>query len=205
MDVKLASVRRIVLCLDITPDDKFAYCGTTTGDILKISIDRNDIQSYNDPDTQVPSLVACSKVKSPKGVKALLCIPNPTTGKTNFIIGAGDGSMIFMNPQLNVVAGYKTQLMGGVTSICRDVVSDKLIIGTDQCNRYEVSLDLAHADLKASCHYGTCGVCTYIHTCIHTYIHIYIYIRLGYIQIYFCLIITTYHTLLHLFLPAFFA
>jgi hypothetical protein len=28
-------------------------------------------------------------------------------------------------------------------------------VGTDECNRYEVSLDLAQAELKASCHYGT--------------------------------------------------
>ena len=179
MDVKLASVRRIVLCLDITPDDKFAYCGTTTGDILKISIDRNDIQSYNDPDTTVPSLIACSKDKSPKGVKALLCITNLSSGKTNFIVGAGDGSMTFMNPQLSVVAGHKTQLMGGVTSICKDPSGEKLIVGTDQCNRYEVSLDLARAELKASCHYGTCrvyvllsAVHAYMHICIYTYAHV---------------------------------
>lgn len=174
MDVKLASVRRIVLCLDITPDDKFAYCGTTTGDILKISIDRNDIQSYNDPDTTVPSLIACSKDKSSKGVKALQCITNPSTGKTNVIVGAGDGSMTFMNPQLSVVAGHKTQLMGGVTSICKDPSGEKLIVGTDQCNRYEVSLDLARAELKASCHYGTCGMLYVLLTHVHTYVYMYI-------------------------------
>jgi cilia- and flagella-associated protein 52 len=185
MDVKLASVRRIVLCLDITPDDKFAYCGTTTGDILKISIDRNDIQSYNDPDTTVPSLIACSKDKSSKGVKALLCITNPTTGKTNFIVGAGDGSMTFMNPQLSVVAGHKTQLMGGVTSICKDPSGEKLIIGTDQCNRYEVSLDLARAELKASCHYGTCVVYVLM-THVHTYTHINMHIVAAvYVLVYF--------------------
>ena len=29
------------------------------------------------------------------------------------------------------------------------------MVGTDQCNRYEVSLDLAEAELKTSCHYGS--------------------------------------------------
>ena len=154
MDVKLAAVRRVILCMDLTTDDKIAYCGTSTGDILKISIDRNEIQSYNDPDTTVPALLACSKDKFAKGVKVLMCVLNVATGNNNVMVGAGDGTLNFMNPQMHVVAGYKTQLMGGVTSISRQPNGDKLIVGTDQCNRYEVSLDLAHAELKASCHYG---------------------------------------------------
>ena len=156
MDVKLAAVRRVILCMDLTTDDKIAYCGTSTGDILKISIDRNEIQSYNDPDTTVPALLACSKDKFAKGVKVLMCVLNVATGNNNVMVGAGDGTLNFMNPQMHVVAGYKTQLMGGVTSISRQPNGDKLIVGTDQCNRYEVSLDLAHAELKASCHYGMC-------------------------------------------------
>lgn len=154
MDVKLAAVRRVVLCMDLTSDDKTAYCGTSTGDILKISLDRNEIQSYNDPDTRVPSLLSCSKDKFAKGVKVLMCVLNAATGNNNILVGAGDGTLNFMNPLLNVVAGYKTQLMGGITSISRQPGGDKLVVGTDECNRYEVSLDLAQAELKASCHYG---------------------------------------------------
>lgn len=154
MDVKLAAVRRVVLCMDLTSDDKTAYCGTSTGDILKISLDRNEIQSYNDPDTRVPSLLSCSKDKFAKGVKVLMCVLNAATGNNNILVGAGDGTLNFMNPLLNVVAGYKTQLMGGITSISRQPGGDKLVVGTDECNRYEVSLDLVQAELKASCHYG---------------------------------------------------
>eukprot|EP00596_Hydrurales_sp_CCMP1899_P010086 CAMPEP_0119036362 /NCGR_PEP_ID=MMETSP1177-20130426/4048_1 /TAXON_ID=2985 /ORGANISM="Ochromonas sp, Strain CCMP1899" /LENGTH=583 /DNA_ID=CAMNT_0006996151 /DNA_START=295 /DNA_END=2046 /DNA_ORIENTATION=- len=154
MDVKLASVRRIIMSMDFTQDDKIAYCGTTTGDILKISLERNEIQSYNDPDTTVPALIACSKEKFAKGIKMVLCIKNKESGNSNLLVGAGDGTLSYMNPQLNVVSGYKTKLMGGITSISKAPASDRLSVGTDQCNRYEVSLDLAEAELKASCHYG---------------------------------------------------
>ena len=154
MDVKLASVRRTILSMDLTSDDKIAYCGTSTGDILKISIDRNEIQAYNDPDITVPSLIACSKEKFAKGVKVVMCVPNSVTGKSNVMVGAGDGTLNFMNPQLHIVAGYKTTLMGGITSVTMHPLGGKLMVGTDQCNRYEVSLDLAEAELKASCHYG---------------------------------------------------
>jgi WD40 repeat protein len=155
MDVKLGSVRRIITSMDITSDDALAYCGTSTGDVLKIKIDRNEIQGFNDPDTVVPSLAGISKEKFSRGVKVLMCISNRDTGNSNVLIGGGDGSMTFINPALNVVAGYHTQLMGGVTSISRLPGSNKLMVGTDQCNRYEVSLDLAQAEMKTSCHYGS--------------------------------------------------
>ena len=83
-----------------------------------------------------------------------MCVTNPATGNSNVMVGAGDGTLNYMNPQLHIVAGYKTQLMGSITSVSRMPGGDKLIVGTDQCNRYEVSLDLAEAELKASCHYG---------------------------------------------------
>ena len=155
MDVKLGSVRRVITSMDITSDDALAYCGTSTGDILKVKIERNEIQGFNDPDTIVPSLAGISKTKFSRGVKVLLCVQNADTGNSNVLIGGGDGTMTYMNPALNVVAGYHTELMGGITSISRLEGSNKLMVGTDQCNRYEVSLDLAEAELKTSCHYGS--------------------------------------------------
>ena len=71
------------------------------------------------------------------------------------MIGGGDGTITYINPAMNIVAGYRTELMGGITSISRLLGTNKLMVGTDQCNRYEVSLDLAEAELKTSCHYGS--------------------------------------------------
>jgi WD40 repeat protein len=58
IDVKMGTVRRVATCMSITDNDEFAYCGTETGDILKIKIDRDEIRSFNDPDTKIPSLAA---------------------------------------------------------------------------------------------------------------------------------------------------
>lgn len=154
MDVKLGSVRRVVISLAITPDDHIAYCGTTTGDVLKVKIDRNEIISFKDPDQQVPQMIGVTKERFAKGVRAIRCIVNPATGNTNVLVGAGDGTLAFINPNMNLVAGYKTQLMGGITSISVHPKGDKFAVGTDQCNRYEVSKDLIEAELKTSCHFG---------------------------------------------------
>ena len=80
MDVKLGSVRRVITSMDITADDSLAYCGTSTGDILKVKIERNEIQGFNDPDTIVPSLAGISKDKFSRGVKVLMCVINESSG-----------------------------------------------------------------------------------------------------------------------------
>jgi len=155
MDAKLGTVRRIFTALEIQDDDQFAYLGTSTGDLLKIKIDRDEIRSYNDPDTITPVMAGCSKERLPKGVRTLWCINNKSTGRTNIVAGGGDGQIFYFNSQLNPVAGYKTQLMGGITSLYMHPVEKKFIVGTDQCNRYELSEDLQDATLKTSCHFGS--------------------------------------------------
>lgn len=155
MDVKLGTVRRIVTSIAITDDDTTAYCGTTTGDVLKIKIDRNEILSYKDPDVTIPMLIGCSNDKFVKGIRALICVVNPATGNTNILVGGGDGVLSFMNPKMVKVAGYQTQLMGGITSISPHISGQKFVVGTTQCNRYEVSKDLIQSTLKTSCHYSS--------------------------------------------------
>lgn len=155
MDTKMGVVRRIFLCCSITNDDHFAYLGTTTGDVVKVCIDRNEILSFKDPDVVVPQLVGMTKDRLSKSVRALLCVVNPATGNTNVLAGSGDGTLLFINPNMNRVAGYKTTLMGGITSISPHPKGNKYMVGTDQCNRYEVSKDLIEAELRTSCHVGS--------------------------------------------------
>lgn len=40
----MGGMRRTIECISITEDDKHAYCGTRTGDVLKFKIDRDDIR-----------------------------------------------------------------------------------------------------------------------------------------------------------------
>lgn len=155
MEAKLGTLRRVFLSISIEEDDQNAYFGTTTGDVVKVNIERNEILSFKDPDVKVPKMLGVTKYRYSKGVLDLRCIVNPETGNTNVLVGAGDGSLGFINCFLNVVAGYKTQLVGGITSISPHPKGNKFIIGTDQCNRYEVSKDLIEAELKASCHSGS--------------------------------------------------
>jgi WD40 repeat protein len=155
MDCKLGTLRRVFQCMDITDDDHFAYLGTTTGDLVKIKIDRDEVRPYNEPDTIIPTSVAITKDRLSLGMKVVKCIRNPSTGNVNIIVGAGDGTITYVNPSLNFVKGKKLELMGGITSISLHPTNNSLIVGTDQCNRYDVTMDLADAEMKTSCHFGS--------------------------------------------------
>lgn len=153
MDAKMGVLRRVMESVTISEDDHFAYLGTATGDVIKVKIDRNDIHSPNDPDTVCPVMVGCSKERFSKGVRTLCSVVNPATGNYNVLVGAGDGTVTYLNPNLNSVAGRRNTLMGGVTSLSVSP-SGTIIAGTDLCNKYSLPPDLKEADLKMSCHHG---------------------------------------------------
>lgn len=163
MDAKLSNVRRVFLSVGITPDDHFAFCGTGTGDVLKIKIDRNEIGSYNDPDTITPAMVGCSKERFGKGVQSICCVGSSTG--LSVLVGAGDGTLLYLTPELKTIPSKKTALMGGITSMSMHPSGAKFTIGTDQCNRYEITADLSRAELKTSCHHGPISDVTYPDAC----------------------------------------
>jgi cilia- and flagella-associated protein 52 len=82
----MGTIRRIIQCLSIAPDDSHAIAGTRTGDLLRFKIDRDGIQSCNEPDAVRPTLSEYSRDKFGKGVKAVCCVRNPATGTTYTIL-----------------------------------------------------------------------------------------------------------------------
>jgi WD40 repeat protein len=165
VDVKLGSARRLIQSVAIDNTDTYAYCGTSTGDILKIAIDRDEIRGFNDPDTKIPQMVGIGKDRYAGGLRAMVCVTNPSTGNSNLLIGAGDGTILYVNPSLKTVHGLKTVLMGGITSLSLHPSGQRILAGTAQCNRYDVSIDLAEADMKASCHFGAVNDVTFPEGC----------------------------------------
>jgi len=64
-------------CVEVSPDDKFFYCGTTTGDILAINMVTNTFQ-----------LIGPEKDRFSQGVTSLVALPSG-----EFVVGAGDGTI----------------------------------------------------------------------------------------------------------------
>lgn len=165
VDTKLGPLRRVFSCLDITADDEIAYCGTTTGDLVKLKIHRDELHSHNNPDNHTPTLVSVSKERLQKGISAVRCIDNQESGQQDIIVGGGDGSIKYMNQSLVCLKNNSNSLHGLVTSISTNPLNGKLLVMTDQSNRYELSADLTDAVLVASCHHGPVRDITFPYNC----------------------------------------
>lgn len=154
ISAKMGTVRRVITCLSISEDDQFAFCGTETGDVIKVKVDRDEMRSFNDPDSKVPSLQMVSKERFSLGILCIKCVANPRTGLFNILVGAGDGELVYLNPSLNVVAGRRIKLLGGVSSFTFHPSQPKILVGTLQCNQYEVSENFSEYLMVSSCHFG---------------------------------------------------
>lgn len=58
MDVNLNKLRRNILCLDLDERDEICYCGTTTGDILKIRLNFHHDVEILEP-VKRPTIIGC--------------------------------------------------------------------------------------------------------------------------------------------------
>ncbi|GAB5035670.1 flagellar associated protein : flagellar associated protein [Nannochloropsis oceanica] len=156
MEAAMGTLRRQYSCLAISPNDKLCYCGTHTGDLVRVRIDRDPIPcSYNEPDMVRPILDVVSIIKFQRGIKALACFTNPGTGNMNVLVGAGDGKVAVMAPgTLKVVAGKSAQLLGGVTSLAVAPDGAGFLAATDQSNRFYLTFRDFVPGLRGTCHYA---------------------------------------------------
>lgn len=154
MDVVMGTMRREMQCLAISSDDKFAFAGSKTGEVLKFTIDRDEITKFNEMDQLRPALQDYSRNRFSKGVKSVACITNPITGNTNILMGAGDGTVQILNPKLIPIESHVAKLNGAVTSISVSPDSKRFYAGTNLSQRYAIEIATFKTDLCGTCHYG---------------------------------------------------
>lgn len=135
-EATLGNLRRQFRSVCIDSDDQYAYCGTTTGDVLQIALDR--VLFKNSGPSKAPVQL---------GVTATCEVP---TG--DVLVGGGDGSLQILrtvaeplasNPKMlrKMGAIASTSVEGGITSISLAEMHSRAIIfyvGTAACNMYKV-------------------------------------------------------------------
>lgn len=107
-DVHLAGKTRVFLCVRISKDDQFAFLGTGTGDIVKISLNCCDTLNVTTPGTtsgimgaygthnpRKPSGRDCNRYVN--GVRAMYLLE-----KGRLLIGAGDGAVELVEERTEV-------------------------------------------------------------------------------------------------------
>ncbi|KAE9042966.1 Cilia- and flagella-associated protein 52 [Phytophthora rubi] len=148
----LGNLKRIVTCIGVSPDDKVAYCGTKTGDLLEILLDcdlTNPNCLFPPVGTHKPRYSRTTKERFSQGVVTLLVHDNEENRRF-VLIGAGDGNLavLKLGPASAASDGSKTQpiatacmekLMGGITALSEGRHGD-FYAGTNHSNMYQFQL-----------------------------------------------------------------
>ncbi|XP_030639152.1 cilia- and flagella-associated protein 52 [Chanos chanos] len=128
-------LKRIVKCIEILEDDSFFYCGTTSGDIMKVNMK-----------TRLLNVFGPVKQKFSKGVNTLKVLK---TG--DLLVGSGDGMITLCSgDKFNSVK--KVQLEGGVTSVALRGEGHQFYVGTDVAQIYRFSYTDFKAELISTNH-----------------------------------------------------
>ncbi|XP_018423807.1 PREDICTED: cilia- and flagella-associated protein 52 [Nanorana parkeri] len=135
IECQMGQLKRVVTSLAVTEDDSCFYCGTTTGDILKMNAKTKLLNSYGP-----------QKGRFSLGVTTLCLLK---TGE--ILIGSGDGKLSLCNGQ-NYKAAKSVQLQGAITSITLRGQGHQFFVGTSQAQIYRFNYSEFKEELIATCH-----------------------------------------------------
>lgn len=181
LNASLGKIKRIITCIEIDYKDDHAYCGTSTGDIMKVKLNFSHDLKLLDPVVK-PVLIGCfakvPKKINPKhpfdaeryslGVGVILLLDDDS-----IIIGAGDGTVDMVqerdinpdklvqkghgkliNPSLPMLIAVKSvSVTSTVTSAQK--IGDQILVGTIQCELYMIDLKTFTVKLMVTCHTST--------------------------------------------------
>ncbi|XP_072239974.1 cilia- and flagella-associated protein 52 isoform X2 [Leuresthes tenuis] len=134
-DCNTGKLKRIVKCIEVSEDDQFIFCGTTSGDIMKINLKMGILSDYGPV-----------KVKYCQGVSVLRLLQSG-----DLLVGSGSGALTLCSK-----ANFKTlkiaQLEKGVTSIAGSADEQQFFVGTEAAQMYCLSCESFKAELVSTSH-----------------------------------------------------
>uniref|UniRef100_A0A7S1HLU2 EML-like first beta-propeller domain-containing protein n=3 Tax=Hemiselmis andersenii TaxID=464988 RepID=A0A7S1HLU2_HEMAN len=117
-------------CICFSPDRKYVFVGSTTGDVTVF-------------DTKAKAM-ADSKQVCQGGVDSLLVLPGREEGTYLLMVGGGHGALTKLHAEgakLSFVRDGSTQLLGGVTSLSLSGDGEEALAGTSLSYMYRARID----------------------------------------------------------------
>lgn len=176
----LGSLKRVVTCIGVSPDDKVAYCGTKTGDLLEIILEC-DLTKPNclfpPVGTHKPRYSRTTKERFAQGINTVL-VHDDEENRRFVLLGAGDGTLACLrigavseaaSRTTPIATDYTEKLVGGITAVSEGRHGD-FYAGTNHSNIYHFELSESSgsgakgtdtgtggfkAELRSTCHYGS--------------------------------------------------
>uniref|UniRef100_V9KQM2 Cilia- and flagella-associated protein 52 n=2 Tax=Callorhinchus milii TaxID=7868 RepID=V9KQM2_CALMI len=134
-ECQTGQLKRIITCVEIADSDAFFYCGTTTGDVLVISMKTGLLKTYGP-----------IKDKFSLGITAIMELKSG-----DILIGTGDGVLALCKAS-NLKPIKKVKVDGAVNSITLRGQGHQFFIGTGSCQMYRFNYTEFKEELIATCH-----------------------------------------------------
>jgi len=142
--VNTAQLKRVVCNVLLDPTDSTAFCGTMSGDLLEVNLERAIFKRCCPPNKTYALGITCTTM-----------LP---TG--DVLVGTGDGTLAKLQAGTMRVKA-QAQVLGAVTSIAATQDGTHFFVGTDQANIYWVDADSLTAELRNTCHYDQIQHCSF--------------------------------------------
>ncbi|XP_071778668.1 cilia- and flagella-associated protein 52 [Centroberyx gerrardi] len=134
-ECQAGKLKRVVKCIEIPEDDQFIFCGTTSGDIMKVNL-------------KTGLLNGCGPVKKKysQGVNALRILKSG-----DLLVGSGAG-LFTLCSGANFKPLKEVQLEKAVTSIAMRGEGQQFFVGTEAAQIYRFSYEDLEAELVSTSH-----------------------------------------------------
>jgi len=132
----MGQIKRIFNCIVIDPNDKSAFLGTRTGDIIEINLERCLFKRIG-PAKRLFSL----------GINVINLLANG-----DLLVGSGDGCIAKINSR-DMLVKSESKIMGSVTSITLTADSTHFFAGTSKATIYWCNTDKINPELRNTCHF----------------------------------------------------
>lgn len=133
--VTLGALKRKIESILIDDDDQYLFCGTSSGDVLKIQLHNNAFLFKK-----------ASKKPLCMGVNTLIKQENGL-----IVAGAGDGTVATIDPN-TLKRVNSTKFSGPVSSLALNANQDHFFVGTTKCNIFLVEVSSLEYELRNTCH-----------------------------------------------------
>lgn len=133
VDINMGNMRRSVETIAVEQTDKYAYCGTTTGDVICVQLQNANVFKMQGP------------LKKLSG--GILSTILTETG--DVLVGSGTGQLQLLS-KINLTMQRESSMKGGITGLAK--VGMNFYVGTRTSNMYYVNGSNFMTQLRLTCH-----------------------------------------------------
>eukprot|EP00758_Cryptobia_borreli_P002756 Tbor_TRINITY_DN3261_c0_g1::TRINITY_DN3261_c0_g1_i1::g.23739::m.23739 len=129
----LGNMRRDIRTIVVEPLDRFAYCGTATGDVVCIQLQGPKNFKMGGPQQCLTDGIICTVLNDAGDI----------------LVGSGGGEVALLS-KVDLKVLRRTKVDGGVTSVAS--MGGHLFVGTRRSNVYYINAKTFRSELRQTCH-----------------------------------------------------